>query len=155
MHRNASHLLTCSLVVGFAVTAVTAVAATPQLTSTTPRGMQRGTTQKVILHGVRVKDGRQIVFDRSGINVKSLKPIDNKQVELELEVPADTVPGLYPMRLVAETGLSNVIVFAVGTLPMVEEKEPNSEFATPQEIELVLRSKARSLVRMSTTTLLT
>ena len=91
-------------------------------------------TQKVILHGARVQDGRQIIFDHPGILVKSLKPIDAKQVELELEVPADTTPGLYPMRLVAETGLSNVILFCVGTLPTVDETEPNSEFATPQTI---------------------
>lgn len=133
MLRNVSNLLACTLVVACAATAV---AATPQLTTTIPRGMQRGTTQKVILHGVRVQDGRQVIFDRPGINVKSLKPIDDKQVELELEAPADLVPGLYPMRLVAETGLSNVIVFAVGALPMVDEKEPNSEFTTPQEIDL-------------------
>lgn len=132
MLRNAPLLFACSLI---AVFASTATAATPQITSTTPRGIQRGTTQKVILHGVRVQDGRQLVFDRPGINVKSLKPLDGKQVEMELEVPADTTPGLYPMRLVAETGLSNMIMFGVGTLPMVEEKEPNSEFATPQQIE--------------------
>ena len=98
--------------------------------------MQRGTTQKVIIHGARLKDGRQIIIDRPGINVKSIKPLDDKQVEMEVEVPADTAPGLYPLRLVAETGLSNVIVLSVGTLPMVDEKEPNSEFATPQPIDL-------------------
>ncbi len=97
--------------------------------------MQRGTTQKVILNGTRVKDGRQLLLDRAGINVKSVKPIDDKKVELELEVPADTEPGLYPIRLVAETGLSNVIMFGVGTMPNVDEKEPNSSFSTPQEIE--------------------
>ena len=112
-----------------------ATAARPEITSTTPRGMQRGTTQKVVLHGARVKDGRQILFDRPGIQVKSVTPVDDKNVELELEVPADTTPGLYPMRLVAQTGLSNVILFCVGTLPTVEEVEPNSEFATPQEIQ--------------------
>jgi hypothetical protein len=97
--------------------------------------MQRGTTGKVILHGARVQDGRQILFDRPGINIKALKPLDANKVELEIEIPADTVPGLYPMRLVAETGLSNVIMFSVGTLPTVEEKEPNSEFSTPQEVQ--------------------
>ena len=51
----------------------------------------------------------------------SLKPVDDKNVELELEVPAETSPGLYPMRLVTETGLSNVVLFGVGTMPTVDE----------------------------------
>lgn len=131
MHRKVFLVASCLGLFGFASIAE---AYKPEIVSTTPRGMQRGTTQKVILHGTRVKDGRQLLLDREGILVKSVKPIDDKKVELELEVPADTLPGLYPMRLVAETGLSNVIMFGVGTMPNVEEKEPNSEFSTPQEI---------------------
>jgi hypothetical protein len=132
MHRNVILAASCLGLIGFASIAQ---AYKPEIVSTTPRGMQRGTTQKVILSGTRVKDGRQLLLDREGINVKSIKPIDDKKVELELEVPASTAPGLYPMRLVAETGLSNVIMFGVGTMPNVDEKEPNSEFSTPQEIE--------------------
>ncbi len=132
MQRHASLLWICSLI---AVCASTAGAAQPEINSTTPRGMQRGTTQKVILQGARLQDARQILFDRAGINVQAIKPLDANQVELELQVPADTIPGLYPLRLVAETGLSNVLLFCVGTLPAIDEQEPNSEFATPQEIE--------------------
>jgi len=132
MQRKTSIFAFCLLLVGLIADID---AARPDISSTTPRGMQRGTTQKVVVHGARVKDGRQIVFDRPGINVKSVTPIDDSKVEMELEVPAETTPGLYPMRLVAETGLSDVIIFCVGTLPSVDEKEPNSEFATPQEIQ--------------------
>jgi hypothetical protein len=132
MHHKVILAASCLGLFGFASIAQ---AYKPEIVSTTPRGMQRGTTQKVILNGTRVKDGRQLLLDREGINVKSVKPIDDKKVELELEVPAETAPGLYPIRLVAETGLSNVILFGVGTMPNVDEKEPNSEFSTPQEIE--------------------
>ncbi len=130
-----SKIISLASCLGLFVFVSTAHAYLPEIVSTTPRGMQRGTTQKVILHGTRVKDGRQLLLDHGGINVKSIKPIDDKKVELELEVPADTQPGLYPMRLVAESGLSNVLLFGVGTMPNVDEKEPNSEFATPQAIE--------------------
>ncbi|MCG8649189.1 MAG: PPC domain-containing protein [Pirellulales bacterium] len=106
----------------------------PEVTVSTPRGLQRGTTQKVVLGGTRLADARQLLIDRPGINVKSLKPIDNGKVELELEVPADTAPGLYPMRLATKTGLSNVIMFSVGAMPQVDEVEPNSEFGKPQQI---------------------
>ena len=40
----------------------------PELTGSIPRGMQRGTTQKVVLTGTRLNDGRQLVFDREGIS---------------------------------------------------------------------------------------
>ena len=132
MRRSPSLLVGCLVLFGFASTAE---AYRPEIVSSTPRGMQRGTTQKVVISGTRLKDGRQLLIDREGINVKSLKPIDDRKFEVEFEVPADTQPGLYPIRLVSETGLSNVMMFSVGTMPNVDEKEPNSEFATPQLIE--------------------
>ena len=132
MWQHPVSLVGCLVLFGFATTAQ---AYRPEITSSTPRGMQRGTTQTVVITGARLNDGRQILVDREGINVKSVKPIDASKVEVEFEIPADTPPGLYPIRLVAETGLSNVMMFSVGVLPNVEEKEPNSEFATPQVIE--------------------
>ena len=113
----------------------TAQAYKPDIVSSTPRGMQRGTTQTVLITGSRLSDSRQIIVDREGINVKSVKPVSASKVEVEFEVPADSAPGLYPIRLVSETGLSNVMMFSVGVLPNLDEKEPNSEFTTPQVIE--------------------
>ncbi len=120
---------------GLLAFASNAFAYRPEITGTIPRGLQRGTTATVVLGGTRIKDARQVLMDRGGAIVKSIKPVDDRKVELELEVPADTRPGLYPLRLVTETGLSNVVMFAVGVLPQVDEKEPNSEFGTPQEID--------------------
>ena len=110
-------------------------AAQPEITGFVPRGLQRGTSAKLILQGNRLKDARQLLMDIPGVNVKSIKPVDTRKVEVELEIPAETNPGLYPVRLVTETAVSNMIVFSVGAMPNVEEKEPNSEFSTPQEIE--------------------
>lgn len=131
--RHISFLLTgCFAVFGFATVAH---AFRPELANSTPRGMQRGTTQKVVLSGVRLGDGRQVLMDEPGINVVAIKPLDDKRVELELEVPAETQPGLYPMRLVTETGLSNVLLFGVGAMPTVDEVEPNSDPNSPQAID--------------------
>lgn len=132
MWQKSVSLFGCLVLFGFAGTAQ---AYKPDIVSSTPRGMQRGTTQTVVITGSRLSDSRQIIVDREGINVKSVKPVSASKVEVEFEVPADSAPGLYPIRLVSETGLSNVMMFSVGVLPNVEEKEPNSEFATPQVIE--------------------
>ncbi len=132
MWRKPVSLFGCLVLLGMTGTAQ---AYNPDIVSSTPRGMQRGTTQTVVITGARLSDSRQIIVDREGINVKSVKPVSASKVEVEFEVPADSSPGLYPIRLVSETGLSNVMMFSVGVLPNVEEKEPNSEFATPQAIE--------------------
>ena len=132
MWRKPVSLFGCLVLFGLAGTAQ---AYKPDIVSSTPRGMQRGTTKIVVITGSRLSDSRQIIVDREGINVKSVKPVSASKVEVEFEVPADSSPGLYPIRLVSETGLSNVMMFSVGVLPNVEEKEPNSEFATPQVIE--------------------
>lgn len=131
MKQNFVFLAACLSVFAFGSVAD---AFRPEIISSMPRGMQRGTTQKVVIRGVRLKDGHQLIFDREGINVNSIKVIDDKKLEVELEVPEQTDPGLYPMRLVAESGLSNVMMFGVGTMPSIVEKEPNSEFASPQAI---------------------
>lgn len=131
MHRP---LLTLSCLSLFLFASV-ADAYRPEISGTLPRGLQRGTTATVVLQGNRIKDARQILMDKGGANIKSIKALDDRKVELEIEVPAETQPGLYPMRLVTETGLSNVVMFSVGVMPQVDEKEPNSEFATPQVVD--------------------
>lgn len=107
----------------------------PELVSSTPRGVQRGTTQKVVIQGTRLGDSRQVILDQPGINVLNVTPVDDKKVEVDIEVPATTLPGLYPLRVVAKTGLSNVLMLSVGALPTIEEVEPNSDFSAPQVIE--------------------
>lgn len=107
----------------------------PELVSSVPRGMQRGTTETIVLRGTRLSDSRQVILDTPGINVLGLKAVDDKKVEVEFEIPAETKPGLYPLRVVTETGLSNVLMFSVGALPTIQEAEPNSDFAAPQVIE--------------------
>src|SRR6056300_633707 len=103
----------------------------PDLVSSTPRGVQRGGTHKVVLEGTRLGDSRQLLLDQPGINVINVTPIDDKKVEIEIEVPSSTKPGLYPLRIVTETGLSNVLFLGVGALPAIDEVEPNSDFGSP------------------------
>ncbi len=131
--RNSSLASVCLLV---AVCAATVAAATPEITSTTPRGMQRGTTRKIILHGARVQDGRQIIF-RSPRHQRQITETDRCQASGNwnwrfppIRLRDFTRCGWLPRPVYPMSSCS-----AVGTLPTVEEQEPNSEFTTPQEIE--------------------
>jgi len=50
----------------------------------------------------------------------------NELVLIEVTVDADAKPGSRELRIMSNTGLSNPVVFQVGTLPEVRELEPNN-----------------------------
>ncbi|TVP99760.1 MAG: serine protease [Planctomycetaceae bacterium] len=111
-------------------------AAQPVLTRSEPLGVVRGETTQVVLHGSRLNDAREVLFDKPGLRVTEVKPIDAAKVEVTLEADADLVPGLYPIQVVTESGISNLRLIGVGAMPVVQEVEPNSDFDTAQKIEL-------------------
>lgn len=54
-----------------------------------------------------------------------------------LAIAPDCMLGNHALRVCTAGGVSNMpIVFSVGALDVVEEKEPNSEFASPQAIAM-------------------
>jgi len=111
-------------------------AAQPVLTRSEPLGVVRGETTQVVLHGSRLNDAREVLFDKPGLRVTEVKPIDAAKVEVTLEADADLVPGLYPIQIVTESGISNLRLIGVGAMPVVQEVEPNSDFDAAQKIEL-------------------
>ncbi len=52
-----------------------------------------------------------------------------EMVLIEIKIDADAEPGSRELRLVTKTGLTNPMVFQVGTLPEVRELEPNNRQA--------------------------
>ena len=66
----------------------------------------------------------------------SLTAEDDNKVKVKLKATPECQPGLHSMRLVTETGISNLRYFGVSPLPESNEKEPNSDFATPQPATL-------------------
>lgn len=109
--------------------------AEPQLNSVLPRGVQRGTETEVVLSGARLADAQALLLYTPGIEVLGLEPADN-QVKAKLKIAANCPLGEHALRVRAATGVSELRTFYVGALPIVEEKEPNSEFGQPQPIEL-------------------
>ncbi len=113
-----------------------ATAAQPSLVRMEPMGVVRGQTTKVILHGDRLADAHQVLFDQPGLSVTEVKPIDAKQVEVSVVADDTIAPGLYPLQLVTKSGISNLRLIGVGAIPVVQEVEPNSDFETAQKIAL-------------------
>jgi len=111
-------------------------AAQPVVTRLEPLGVVRGETSKLILHGARIGDASAVLFDRPGLTVTEVKPIDASKVELTIVADANADPGLYPIQLVTKSGVSNLRLVGVGALPIVQEIEPNNDFDAAQKVEL-------------------
>ncbi len=114
----------------------TASAADPELSSLQPYGFQRGTEVVAHFGGARLGDAEALLLYRPGIEVRELKPTGDNQVEAKLAIAADCPLGFHGLRVRTATGISNLQTLSVGALPEVQEVEPNSEFASPQTIEL-------------------
>ncbi len=56
----------------------------------------------------------------------------SEMVLIEITVDADAIPGDRELRIQTKTGLTNPVIFQIGTLPEVCELEPNDQEAYPQ-----------------------
>jgi hypothetical protein len=111
-------------------------AASPSLTLITPRGVQKGTEAVLTFHGARLGDTQEVLIYYPGIQVTKLEVVNDNQVKATVQVAADCRLGEHAFRLRTASGISELQTLYVGALPVVQEKEPNSDFASPQKIEL-------------------
>lgn len=115
-------------------TAATTFASSPILSNIIPRGGQRGAEVEVVFNGQRLDDAQELMIYEPGIEVAEFAVVNDKQVKAKLKIAAECVLGTKHIRVRTTTGISDLRTFRVGALPTVHEKEPNSEFAKPQEI---------------------
>jgi hypothetical protein len=115
-------------------TAVSAQAATPQLSTIRPVGAQRGTEVEVTLSGARLGDAQEILYFQPGISTVSLAKVDDNNVKAKLKIAPDCPLGLHDIRVRCATGVSELRTFSVGALPETSEVEPNNDFSAPQPV---------------------
>jgi hypothetical protein len=111
-------------------------AASPALGAVRPFGVQRGTEAALVLSGARLSDAKEVLFYDPGITVTKLEVVNDGQVKTVVKVAPDCRLGEHALRVRAASGISELRTFYVGALPNIDEKEPNSEFTTPQKIPL-------------------
>ncbi|MBS0204044.1 MAG: PPC domain-containing protein [Planctomycetes bacterium] len=117
-----------------ACSSATLLASSPVLSNIVPRGGQRGTDVEVVFNGQRLEDAQELMIYEPGIDVSEFAVVSPTQVKAKLKVAADCVLGTKHIRVRTASGVSDLRTFRVGALPSVAEKEPNSEFATPQVV---------------------
>src|SRR5437870_1710323 len=110
-------------------------AASPSLSRVNPPAAQKGTEAEITLEGQRLSDAKEILFYDSSITVTKLTGVDDTKVRATLKIP-DNAVGEHCLRLRTATGISELRTFHVGLYPVVQEKEPNSDFKSPQPIQL-------------------
>jgi hypothetical protein len=111
-------------------------AASPSLGGISPRGAQRGKEATLLFSGARLSDAREILFCTPGFSVTKLHVVNDGQVKATVKIAADCWLGEHAMRVRTASGLSELRTFWVGALPVIDEKEPNSDFSRPQKIPL-------------------
>jgi hypothetical protein len=110
-------------------------AAAPVLSSIMPRGAQRGAEVVITFGGARLADAQEIMAYSPGFQVTKLDAKDGA-VQATIKIATDCKLGEHAFRVRTATGISDLKNFWVGALPVVDEKEPNNEFAKPQSIPL-------------------
>ena len=108
----------------------------PQVSRLNPPGLVRGQEVEVSISGARLADAHKLLFYSPGVQQIELNAESETLVKAKLKVSDDCQPGLHSLRLSSKTGISNVVYFGVGSMPIVAEAEPNSEFANPQVINM-------------------
>jgi len=119
--------------------AVALSAAEPVLTRVDPVGAQRGTAFRLDLYGNNISDAAVLrtTLPGSVTPLIAARAMKGPALSFLVELPADAAIGLYPLRLEAPGGLSNLILFSVGEFPDVSETdEPNDTPETAQSLDL-------------------
>ncbi|WP_020475942.1 PPC domain-containing protein [Zavarzinella formosa] len=111
-------------------------AASPTLNIIQPRGVQRGIDSVVTLNGNNLSDAQEVIFYSPGFTVTKLEPVNNAQFKAHVKLAPDTRLGEHAVRVRTATGITEMRTLWVGALPIVDEKEPNNDFAAPQKVGL-------------------
>lgn len=111
-------------------------ASSPSLSIILPRGAQRGTESVLTFSGARLADAEEIFFYSPGFEVVKIEADGANQAKATVKIAADCRLGEHVAQVRTKSGISEYRTFYVGALPIVPEKEPNSDFAQPQAIAL-------------------
>jgi hypothetical protein len=156
----------------FAVVAGALWGAPPLIMELQPRGAERGKPFKLTVIGRDLPEVIQIRSTMPAAFTQVLETDPNAPVTSTpgrvamflVEPKADLAPGVYAIGIEGKTGLSNVMLFTVGTFPekLEEESEPNSRpnrndsietaepvQSTPITLNGTLRGAERDIYRVS------
>ncbi len=96
----------------------------PVLTRLKPPGGQAGSTVRVEIVGAGLDGEMRILGDVPGaFTPLTVSPNGDRRRPYLLEIDPEAPTGAYPLRVETAEGLSNILLFAVGTFPETTEEE--------------------------------
>ena len=120
-----------------------ALAATPVITEIKPRGAEIGRPFTLTVVGRNIGDGARIISTLPAsltLVTPSQKPgtmmAPGRSVSFLVEPKADAPPGVYPVRIETPAGISNILLFTLGTFPEVTEEE-SQPYSPPNSNDLI------------------
>ncbi|MFN9537653.1 MAG: PPC domain-containing protein [Planctomycetota bacterium] len=109
-------------------------ASQPRLNLILPRGVQRGTEQKLRFMGERINETQEVLLYDSGIAVVKIEPVDANTIDVTVNVAAECRLGEHVVQVRTLRGISEFRSVYVGALPQIDELEPNTTLDAPQAI---------------------
>jgi hypothetical protein len=118
-----------------ALAAQSAMAAAPVLAELKPRGAEIGRPFTLTATGRNIGEGARVISTLPATFTLVLAPptpgtmsAPGRAASFLVEPKAEAAPGVYPIRIESSSGISNVLLFTLGTFPEVTEEEsmPNS-----------------------------
>jgi hypothetical protein len=106
----------------------------PKLTSVFPQGARRGENVHAEIQG-EFLDRTSTVLFLDGSMSGEVVDVQPSSLRLDFHVGAEASFGPHYFRVLSPRGASNVLLFRVGDLPHIAEREPNSTFAEANPVE--------------------
>ena len=101
----------------------------PRLTAVSLRGLQVGQVTRVVLNGQHLGSNPSLLSTIGGTKTSVVQGSNAGMLILDVTLPADAIPGIYPVRVATSGGISNPITLAVDRLP----QKTQSVLATPEQ----------------------
>ncbi|MDA2929395.1 PPC domain-containing protein [Acidobacteria bacterium AH-259-O06] len=159
--QNTTLLLYCSIaLLLFPLLRAQAQNAPPTLLSMVPHGGQSGATVTVLIDGTNLGGASRILFNGAGLSASIVKnrELPNKRpkpkegevirraiiddgaaknrLSVSISIDPNVKPDIYGFRVLTPLGLTNMLPFAVGPFPEVDEKQMNDSLDQAQRIRL-------------------
>lgn len=133
--RTCPRRLGIPLIVAIAVLAPQLAGAQPPqpvITFVFPAGVQQGKTVEATINGKDFQNASGVRITGPGVAAKIVKVVNPNAVQIAVTVTPDAALGERDLRLITPGGISNRVRFFIGSLPEVNEVEPNTDPAKPQ-----------------------
>lgn len=117
------------------LSAGTVLAASPEFSSISPRGGQRGKDVDAVFSGNRLADAEEIIsYNPTGIKALEFKAENPTTLKVKLHIEPGCQLGEQLFRIRTKSGISYARNFFVDQFPSVEEKEPNTLLEQAQPV---------------------